>query len=113
MIVPGLLALLPECRPRERLLSRGPSALSDAELLAILLGSGRPGQNVLQIAQDLLSRLGDLRGLGDAPEARLVNGETSSVDLAEEEPSLDASPDAGVQLQHLQTSRRCTTRLRG
>jgi len=71
MIVPGLLALLPECRPRERLLSRGPSALSDAELLAILLGSGRPGQNVLQIAQDLLSRLGDLRGLGDAPEAEL------------------------------------------
>lgn len=69
--MPALLALAPEFRPRERLLTRGPGALSDAELLAVLLGSGRPGQNVLQIAQDLLARLGDLRGLGDAPEAEL------------------------------------------
>jgi DNA repair protein RadC len=69
--VPALLALAPESRPRERLLTRGPAALSDVELLAVLLGSGRPGQNVLQIAQDLLARLGDLRGLGEAPEAEL------------------------------------------
>lgn len=69
--MPALLALAPDSRPRERLLSRGPGVLSDAELLAVLLGSGRPGQNALQIAQDLLSRLGDLRALGDAPEAEL------------------------------------------
>jgi len=69
--VPALLTLCPEARPRERLLARGPSALSDAELLAILLGSGRQGKNVIEIAQDLIARLGDLRGLGEAAEAEL------------------------------------------
>ena len=72
-IVPALLALSPDSRPRERLLARGPSALSDAELLAVLLGSGRQGQNVLEIAQDLIARLGDLRGLSDAAEAELCS----------------------------------------
>jgi DNA repair protein RadC len=69
--MPALLALAPEDRPRERLLSRGPSSLSDAELLAILLGSGRQGQNVVEIAHDLLARAGDLRGLSESSEAEL------------------------------------------
>jgi DNA repair protein RadC len=69
--VAALLSLSPDVRPRERLLDRGPSALSDAELLAILLGSGRKGKNVLEIAHDLIVRSGDLRGLGDAAEAEL------------------------------------------
>lgn len=71
--MPALLALAPDDRPRERLLARGPSCLSDAELLAILLGSGRPGQNVVEIAHDLLARLGDLRTLAGSAEAELCS----------------------------------------
>ncbi len=69
--MPALLAIAAPDRPRERLLSRGPGSLSDAELLAILLGSGRHGQNVLEIAHDLLSRAGDLRGVAESAEAEL------------------------------------------
>ncbi len=43
-----------ESRPREKLLSRGPGALSDVELLAILLRTGIQGKGVLQMAQELL-----------------------------------------------------------
>lgn len=45
-------------RPRERLAQRGPSALSNTELLAILLGSGTRGANVLQVAERLLKKYG-------------------------------------------------------
>ena len=37
-------------RPREKLLGHGAAALSDAELLAIFLRTGSPGQNVLELA---------------------------------------------------------------
>lgn len=50
-------------QPRERLRDVGPAALSDAELLAILLRVGLPGTNVLQLAQQLLSEHGGLPGL--------------------------------------------------
>ena len=43
-----------DARPREKLLARGPSALSDAELLALLLRTGIVGKGVLQLAQELL-----------------------------------------------------------
>jgi len=69
--MPALAALAVEDRPRERLLSRGAASLSDAELVAILLGSGRQGQNVVEIAHELLARAGDLRGLAASPEAEL------------------------------------------
>jgi DNA repair protein RadC len=49
--------------PREKLLARGASALSDAELLAILLRTGLAGCSVLQMAQGLLDRFGGLAGL--------------------------------------------------
>ena len=42
-------------RPREKLLAQGASALSHAELLAILLRVGTPGHNVLELGQQLLS----------------------------------------------------------
>lgn len=44
-------------RPRERLLSHGPSVLSNGELLAVLLRSGTPGENVLDLARRILSLL--------------------------------------------------------
>ncbi|HRM49571.1 MAG TPA: DNA repair protein RadC [Alicycliphilus sp.] len=43
-----------DAQPREKLLARGPAALSDAELLAILLRTGMAGKGVLQLAQELL-----------------------------------------------------------
>ncbi|WDS35523.1 DNA repair protein RadC [Pseudoxanthomonas sp.] len=52
-------------RPREKLLARGASALSDAELLAIFLGSGLPGRDAVQTARELLGAHGPLRGLLD------------------------------------------------
>ncbi len=50
-------------RPREKLLSRGPGALSDAELLAIFLGSGLRGQDAVSTARQLLATHGPLRAL--------------------------------------------------
>lgn len=50
-------------RPRERLGELGPAALSDAELLAILLRTGVPGRTALDLARDLLGDYGGLDGL--------------------------------------------------
>jgi DNA repair protein RadC len=45
-------------RPRERMLAQGPAALSDAELIALFLGSGVRGKSALDLARDLLARFG-------------------------------------------------------
>ena len=59
-----LLKDLPEdARPREKLLARGAGALSDAELLALLLRTGLPGKNALQMGQELLDSFGGVAGL--------------------------------------------------
>jgi DNA repair protein RadC len=50
-------------RPREKLLSRGPQALSDAELLAIFLRTGVRGKTAVDLARDLLHEYGGLRAL--------------------------------------------------
>ncbi len=55
--------LPPDARPREKLLTRGASALSDVELLAILLRTGLAGKNVLNLAQELLDTFGGIAGL--------------------------------------------------
>lgn len=82
-----LLKDLPEdARPREKLLARGPAALSDAELLALLLRTGLPGKNALQMGQELVDTFGgvagllhtgpqalkSIKGLGPAKRAELV-----------------------------------------
>ncbi len=56
-------------RPRERLIRRGPGALSDAELLALFLGSGTPGLSAVDLARQLLGHFEDLRGLLTADRA--------------------------------------------
>ncbi|CAM3644633.1 UPF0758 protein [Pseudomonas reidholzensis] len=53
-------------RPREKLLHKGAGSLSDAELLAVFLGSGVRGCNVLELARGLLAKFGGLRQLLDA-----------------------------------------------
>ncbi len=59
-----LLKDLPEdARPREKLLARGVAALGDAELLALLLRTGLPGKNALQLGQELLETFGGVAGL--------------------------------------------------
>lgn len=52
-----------EARPREKLLARGPGALSDAELLALVLRTGVAGQPVLAMARQLLDDFDGLAGL--------------------------------------------------
>ncbi len=48
-------------RPREKLATQGAEALSDVELLAILLGSGVKGKNVFQLANSILKKLNNIR----------------------------------------------------
>jgi len=52
-----------EMRPREKLIARGPAALGDAELLALLLRTGVAGKNVLQMSRELLDTFGGIAGL--------------------------------------------------
>ena len=63
-------------RPREKLLTRGPATLSDAELLAIFLRTGIPGRSALDLARHLLeadrTHFCALPGLGDAKYAQLA-----------------------------------------
>ena len=60
-------------RPRERLWALGASALTTAELLAILIGTGGRGQDVLALAAGLLERSeGSLRRLAQRPIAELL-----------------------------------------
>ena len=53
-------------RPREKLLTRGPDTLSDAELLAILLRTGTRGRTAVDLARDLLNEFSGLRALIEA-----------------------------------------------
>ncbi|MCL5115953.1 MAG: DNA repair protein RadC [Firmicutes bacterium] len=80
----GLMETPKDERPRERLLKHGPSVLSDAELLAVLLGTGTLGQSVLDLSRALLkegwvglsrrtpAELLSVRGLGAAKVATLA-----------------------------------------
>ena len=71
-------------RPRERLLMHGAETLSDAELLAILLGSGVPGKNAIQLAREMLqegmsslrkqepAQIAKFAGVGPAKASRIA-----------------------------------------
>ena len=72
----ALLDLPADARPREKLLARGPDALSDTELLALLLRTGLAGKGVLALAQELMDTFGGLAGLlhTDARALQRVKG---------------------------------------
>ena len=71
----GIKDLPLDARPREKLLTRGPQALSDVELLAILLRTGMAGKNVFQLSEELLGSDG-IAGLLNAtvPSLKMVKG---------------------------------------
>lgn len=58
-------------RPREKLLAGGAAALSDAELLALLLRTGVRGKSVLQLAREMLAQFGSVAALLNAPASQL------------------------------------------
>ena len=59
-------------RPREKLLAQGGNALTDAELLAVFLGSGRRGQSAVDLGRTLLVGAGGLKPLLDTPRVRAI-----------------------------------------
>jgi len=63
-------------RPRERLLAQGAAALTDAELLALLLRTGVIGRPVLELAREILARFGGVAGLlaASTAEMRSIRG---------------------------------------
>ncbi len=63
-----------EERPREKLLQRGATALSDAELLAIFLRTGLPGMSAVELARSLLADFGSLKALMQASLPRFCEG---------------------------------------
>jgi DNA repair protein RadC len=86
-------------RPRERLEALGVAALSDAELLALLLRTGGPGADALAVAAGLLAAQGGLLGLARAagPELARVSGVG---------PAKAASLRAGLELGRRLAARR-------
>ena len=109
-------------RPREKLLARGSGSLSDAELLAVLLGSGVRGKDAIALARELLVGAGSLAvllsrpdqavrtvGLGPAKRARIAAAlELARRSLAEQlrqQPALENPRDSGdylrARLRHL------------
>ena len=102
------LKQLPETeRPRERLIQEGANSLTDAELLAIVLGSGSPSESALQLAQRLIKECGELdklarmsvielcsfHGIGQAKAAQLK----ASLELARR---LQATNNPGEQFSN-------------
>jgi len=105
-------------RPRERLAKLGPQALSNAELIAILLGVGVQGENAVQVGQRLLSQFGGISGLhrasyeeinssygiGPAKAAQLKAaielGRRLSLDTPEGLPTIHSPADAAALIMY-------------
>lgn len=103
-------------RPRERLATLGPKALSNTELVAILLRSGMAGMNALELARKVLQEVGGLaglhrvayeelcskRGIGPAKGAQLKAavelGKRLAVATPEERPAIHSPEDAASLL---------------
>lgn len=78
-------------RPRERLLAQGPAALTDAELVAVVLGTGTSSASALDVARALLGRHRGLSGLFGEPLSRLAGSEGVG-------PAKAAKLKAGIEL---------------
>jgi DNA repair protein RadC len=105
-------------RPRERLEKLGPQALSNAELMAILLRVGVRGMNAVELGQHILNRFGGLSGIHRAPFEELLNehgigeakasqikaaielGRRLTLESPEEKPTINSPADAAALLQY-------------
>ncbi|HEY2982096.1 MAG TPA: DNA repair protein RadC [Anaerolineales bacterium] len=105
-------------RPRERLSALGPQALSNSELLAILLRVGVAGENAVQVGQRLLQKFSGLtglhgapfeelksqRGIGDAKAAQIKAaielGRRLSIESPETRLAINSPADAAALLQY-------------
>jgi DNA repair protein RadC len=105
-------------RPRERLARLGPQSLSNAELIAILLRVGVPGENAVQVGQRLLQTFGGLGGLhratfeevcaqhgiGEAKAAQIKAaielGRRLTLESPEEQPVITSPADAARLVQY-------------
>jgi DNA repair protein RadC len=105
-------------RPRERMVALGAGALSNAELIAILLRSGIEGLNAVELATQLLTEMGGLpglhkapletlnamRGIGPAKAAQLMAaielGRRFAAATPEERPTIRSPQDAAMQLMY-------------
>ncbi len=105
-------------RPRERLAALGPQALSNAELIAILLRVGVPGENAVQVGQRLLNKFSGISGLHRAPLAEMCQqhgigeakaaqikaaielGRRLTVENPEERASINSPADAAALVQY-------------
>ena len=77
MTIPTRIKDMPDReRPRERLATLGPDALTDAELIAILLRTGMKGQSAIEIGRGLVQYFGSLSGLARASleELQVIKG---------------------------------------
>ncbi|HEX8310283.1 MAG TPA: DNA repair protein RadC [Chthoniobacteraceae bacterium] len=86
MAGPKIHELPEQDRPREKLARCGASALSDSELIAILLRTGLPGCNAVELARQLITRYGSLAALSRCTVAELAKikgvGSAKAVQLA-------------------------------
>ena len=105
-------------RPRERLINLGPQALSNAELIAILLRVGVQGENAVQVGQRLLKNFGGLTGLHRASidemdaehglgpvkavhiKAAIELGRRLTIESPEERPAINSPADAAALVQY-------------
>lgn len=96
--------LPPDERPREKLAKFGPSALDNAELIAIFLRTGIKGRSAIRIGRDLLEHYGSIGSLGSAGVAELAR--QTGLGLAKA-CQLAAAFELGVRAVRERTSGQC------
>ncbi|MFH1900337.1 MAG: DNA repair protein RadC [Patescibacteria group bacterium] len=110
-------------RPREKLIEKGPMNLRDVELMAILLGTGRIGKNVLEVAAEILKKhpmkklislnykeLSEIKGIGPGKACSLLAAmelTKRALDVEDNNlPAINNAKDAMAQLQELRTAKK-------
>ena len=110
-------------RPREKLIEKGAQNLRDSELVAILLGTGRAGKNVIEVAEEILGKfpkkrllsldyneLSKIKGIGPGKACSMLAAfELTKRALEVEDnnlPTIDSIKDAVAQLQELRSAKK-------
>ncbi|PQJ79232.1 RadC family protein [Polaribacter porphyrae] len=107
-------------RPREKLLAKGKSVLSDAELIAILIGSGNKNEsavalskrilqsvngNINELAKLSVEKLTEFNGIGEAKAISIITalelGKRRQLETALEKPKITCSKDVFYIMQHV------------